>query len=180
MFEHVLIFTQTCLFIKVYYWTYFCRFFVNLWDFIKDKSQVFNPHNCCFWPSAGRLHGRPSQRSVDRRAQNVHGLFGWRAGRPTRSTGRSTVRELCYLHPGHGWPTGRPVAQQSEIRPLAVHRPVDWPSQRSKNRLLAVDRAVDRQQCRLLIWTPTAIFWSLYIYMGLWAVLDKILREFLG
>ena len=59
--------------------------------------EFYFPKMCYFWPSAGRLHGRPRQRSVDRavdrRAQNVRGLFGWRASWPIQST----AREFCSL-----------------------------------------------------------------------------------
>ena len=62
--------------------------------------------------SAGRPHGRPSQRSVDRRAQNVHRLS------------RSTTRELLLSENG---PVDRAFNRQA-IAQLAVDRPVDRPS----------------------------------------------------
>ena len=130
-----------------------------------------------FWPSAGRPHGRPSQRSVDRAvdwcAQTCTTLFGWGAGRPPdrppessalwiwpRSTRWSTGGELCSLYPGLGRPSGRPMAQRSEIWPLAG---------RSSGRPTAEKFAE---------LSPTASFWSLFIwgYFGLFFI--RFLGEF--
>ena len=84
------------------------------------------------WPS----DGRPRQKSVDRSGRpmctNVHNQFGWRVGRPTRSTPRELCsldlapvdqavdrQRACFLYSGLGRPGDRPVAQRSEIWPLA-------------------------------------------------------------
>ena len=67
-----------------------------------------------------------------------------------RSTARSTARE-CLLS-GNG-PVDQAVDRLA-IAQLAVDRPIDRPSQLSKNRSLAVDR----QQYRLLSWLPTGRF----------------------
>ena len=106
----------------------------------------FNPYNVLDWPSVGRPAGRPVQKSVDRTVD--------RCAQTCTAQGRSTAREL--LLSGNS-PVDRAVDRWA-IALKPVDRPVDWPSQRSKNRPLAVDQAVDRQQCRLLIWTPAASF----------------------
>jgi len=76
---------------------------------LKVKRPCFNPYKLVTWPSAGRLAGRPRQKSVDQSDRliciNVHRHFGWWAGRPTRST----ARELCSLDlaPVDRWHNGR-------------------------------------------------------------------------
>ena len=77
-----------------------------------------------------------------------------------RSTARSTARECLLSKNG----LVDRVIDRWAIALKAVDRPINRPSQRSKNRPLAVDRVVDRQQCRLLTRPPTAIFWSLFIW----------------
>ena len=56
---------------------------------------------------------------------------------------------------GQGRSTARSIARECL---LSGNGPVDRPSQRLKNRPLAVDQAVDRQQSELLSWLPTGRF----------------------
>ena len=129
--------------------TYFCRIYENLWDFIEGKRPSFKSLKPVFWPSTSR----PSQRSVDRCAQTCTALFGWRAGRRTRSiarelcslnlTGRSTGIELL-LFVSRPWSTGRSTDGQKSDR---------WP----------VNRAVDRQQ-EFLLSCPQWLVFGAYLY----------------
>ena len=167
MFVTCLDFTQTYLYIKVLYWTYFCRFLEDLWDFIIDKKPSFLILKNCFPASADR----PSQLTdVHKRARLV-----WLEGRSTDPVDRQRVL-LSGNSPGQpgGRPAessalciqatvdrvGRPLAQWSEIWPL-VSRP--------GGRSIAVWTAD---------WTPTTNFFLAYKMGVPWTVFYKIWSEF--
>ena len=101
-----------------------------------------------FWPSAGRPSLKSVDRAVDRCAQTCTALFGWRAGRPTRST----ARELYYLDLARS--TGRSTGRELL---LSVSRP------RSTGR--STGGITVGNQIVLLSWTPTTIFFR-PIYWG--------------
>ena len=106
---------------------------------------------------------------VDRCAQTCTALFGWTAGRPTRST----AREFCSLDLAPG-PGGRLAESSALCIQASVDPPVDrWHNGQKSDRWL-VDRAVDRQQGILLSWPPTAIFWEPIN----WVPLDYFLQDF--
>ena len=98
------------------------------------------------WPSAGRPSQKSVDRVVDRRARTCTAKG--------RSTTRSTTREP--LLSGNG-----PIDQAVDrcvICQFTVDRPVDRWHNGQKSDRWPVDRAVDRQQFRLLSWTPTTTF----------------------
>ena len=138
----MLIFGHTCLVFKDLVRTYFCEIYVILWDLIEIKKTKFLIPKYVTWPSAGRPDGRPRQKSIDRSGQpmctNVHRSFGWRAGRPTRST----VREFCSMDLA---PVDRAVDRQ-RASALCIQASVDrWHISQKSDRW-PVDRVVDRQQ----------------------------------
>ena len=137
MFVTWFYFTQTCLYIKLLYWNYFCRFLEILRDFILSQKAKFSipiiPVSgfCRSTGTVDRARSRSTE-SVDRRAQTCTPYL---VGGPVDRPGRPS-RELCSLEsPGRpgGRPAessalcfqatidrgGRPLAQWSEIWPLA-------------------------------------------------------------
>ena len=86
-------FVQACLYIKVYWLNYFCRFLSILWDFIWAKKTNFLIPENYFRLRISRLvtfNSRLIQESADRTGRptctNVHAFVYWRtadrAGRP--------------------------------------------------------------------------------------------------
>jgi len=106
-----------------------------------------------------RSTGRSTATEVGRpvRSTDVHSLFGWRAGRLTRST----ARDLCSLDLAPvDWAVDRQRASALCIQ-ASADRAVDLWHNGQKSDRWPIDRAVDRQQSFLLSCTPTAIFLSL-------------------
>ena len=111
---------------------------------------------------------------------DVHGMFGWRTGRPTRST----ARELCSLDLAL---VNRAVDRQ-RASALCIQASVDWSVDRwhnsQKSDRWPVDQAVVRQQSFLLSWTPTAIFlrpinWG-YFSQDFWRVFKLVFPTLLS
>ena len=109
----MLIFGHTCLVFKDLIRTYFCGFYVILWDFIEVKKTSFSiPQNPSQtdWRSTepvDRISGR-SIGTVDRCAR------GRAHGQPTRPVDRAVDRlKAPHSRVGAGRPGGRPEAQWS-------------------------------------------------------------------
>ena len=134
MFVTYFDFTQTCLYIKVYYWTYFFRFLENLWDFIEGKITSFYSLKNDFSGllsvdrTVHRARGRSTGRSIDVHKRAWLCLAGGpvdRPGRPPESSAlwiwpQSTCRELL-LSVSRPRSTGRST-DGTTVRNLTVGR----------------------------------------------------------
>ena len=157
----MLIFDQTCLYIKVFQWTYFIEFMRVYGILLELNNKVFNPKISArlHWRSIGRLTGpevgRPVRSTdVHRRAQGF-----WLLGRSTDPVDRPESSAIWIWPRSTRQSTGRlkPKIGRLGDRPAGCNgQKFDcWP----------VDQAVDRQQDFLLCLSPMASFWR-PIYWG--------------
>ena len=128
-------FTQTCLYIKVLHWNYFCGFLEILWDFIWKFNPSFSVPEMSDWLTAGRL-GR-STVAV--------------GGRPDRST---DVHKTCTQPSSGGRSTGT-VDRQRAL--LSGKPPVDRAVDQAESTALcfqtrSTERSTDQIAVALWIW----------------------------